>query len=192
MNAPTADRNLLFGILALQMDFIDREQLAQVMNAWVLEKSKGLGQLLHDRGDLTDQQRDLLETLVDEHLKKHDNDLEKSIAAVGNIGAVRDALRQIGDAVLLRIDKRAVFLGLNLFELVESAQRELRESSGDCQVPFDSFVDASQIIIFIDTFNLIWGTVFSATIFTVYTGLHYLYVNRAVIAAFVDNSSDDA
>ena len=98
MNAPTADRNLLFGILALQMDFIDREQLAQAMNAWVLEKSKGLGQLLHDRGDLTDQQRDLLETLVDEHLKKHDNDLEKSIAAVGNIGAVRDALRQIGDA----------------------------------------------------------------------------------------------
>ena len=55
-----------------------------------------------------------------------------------------------------------------------------------------SFVDASQIIIFIDTFNLIWATVFSATIFTVYTGLHYLFINRAVIAAFVHNSSDDA
>jgi len=52
--------------------------------------------------------------------------------------------RQIGDVVLLRIEKRAVFLGLNLFELVESAQRELRESSGDCQVPFDSWIGASR------------------------------------------------
>ena len=34
-NAP-ADLNLLFGILALQMDFIDRDELVQAMNAWVL------------------------------------------------------------------------------------------------------------------------------------------------------------
>jgi hypothetical protein len=37
--APTpapADRNLLFGILALQMDFIGRDALVQAMNAWVL------------------------------------------------------------------------------------------------------------------------------------------------------------
>ena len=52
--------------------------------------------------------------------------------------------RHIGDAVLLRIEKRAVFLGLNLFGLVESAQRELRVSSGDCQVPFDSWLGASR------------------------------------------------
>ena len=31
----SADRNLLFGILALQMDFIDREQLVAAMGAWV-------------------------------------------------------------------------------------------------------------------------------------------------------------
>src|SRR5438876_943530 len=36
----SADRNLLFGILALQMDFISRDQLVTAMNAWVLEKSK--------------------------------------------------------------------------------------------------------------------------------------------------------
>ena len=41
MTAST-DRNLLFGILALQMDFIDREQLVAAMNAWVLEKDKPL------------------------------------------------------------------------------------------------------------------------------------------------------
>jgi eukaryotic-like serine/threonine-protein kinase len=40
----TTDRNLLFGILALQMDFISRDQLIAAMNAWVLDKSKSLGQ----------------------------------------------------------------------------------------------------------------------------------------------------
>ena len=34
-----ADRNLLFGILALQMDFITRDQLVAAMHAWVLAKA---------------------------------------------------------------------------------------------------------------------------------------------------------
>ena len=41
----TADRNLLFGILALQMDFISREALIQAMHAWVLAKAKPLDSL---------------------------------------------------------------------------------------------------------------------------------------------------
>ena len=32
-NPPTADRNLLFGILALQMDFITRDQLGEVVRS---------------------------------------------------------------------------------------------------------------------------------------------------------------
>jgi hypothetical protein len=42
----SADRNLLFGVLALQMDFIDRDQLVRGMNAWVLEKHKPLAEIL--------------------------------------------------------------------------------------------------------------------------------------------------
>src|SRR5262249_40041689 len=33
---PSADRNLLFGILALQLDFVSRDALVAAMNAWVL------------------------------------------------------------------------------------------------------------------------------------------------------------
>jgi hypothetical protein len=40
---PSADRNLLFGILALQMDFLGRDALIAAMNAWVLDKAKPLG-----------------------------------------------------------------------------------------------------------------------------------------------------
>src|SRR5262245_1143257 len=48
-----ADRNLLFGILALQMDFINRDQLIAAMNAWVLDKAQPLGQILCAQGALT-------------------------------------------------------------------------------------------------------------------------------------------
>ena len=48
----SSDRNLLFGILALQMDFIDREALVKAMNAWMLAKAKPLGQILVEEGAL--------------------------------------------------------------------------------------------------------------------------------------------
>jgi hypothetical protein len=37
---PNADRNLLFGILALQMDFLRRDELIAAMHAWVLDKDR--------------------------------------------------------------------------------------------------------------------------------------------------------
>ena len=46
MSQEHADRNLLFGILALQMDFITRDQLVAAMQAWVFDKAQPLGQIL--------------------------------------------------------------------------------------------------------------------------------------------------
>ena len=50
MSKSLADRNLLFGILALQMDFVTRDGLIAAMNAWVLDKIKPLGQILQAQG----------------------------------------------------------------------------------------------------------------------------------------------
>ena len=52
MSQPAADRNLLFGILALQMDFITRDDLIAAMNAWVLEKHRPLADVLEEQGAL--------------------------------------------------------------------------------------------------------------------------------------------
>ena len=40
---PATDRNLLFGVLALQLDFLGRDALIAGMNAWVLAKTRPLG-----------------------------------------------------------------------------------------------------------------------------------------------------
>jgi serine/threonine-protein kinase len=79
---PAADRNLLLGILALQMDFVSRDALIAAMHAWALDKAKPLGLILCERGALTEAERAPLEALVDRHLARHDHDPDKSLAAL--------------------------------------------------------------------------------------------------------------
>jgi serine/threonine protein kinase/tetratricopeptide (TPR) repeat protein len=112
MNTAGSDRNLLFGILALQMDFISRDKLVAAMHAWVLDKSKGIGEILVAQGVLTPQRLTLLQSLVDEHVRQHDNDLHKSIHAADPAGLPREALAAIADpdlnASLIGIDRAPV------------------------------------------------------------------------------------
>jgi tetratricopeptide (TPR) repeat protein/tRNA A-37 threonylcarbamoyl transferase component Bud32 len=93
-----ADRNLLFGILALQMDFIQRDALIAGMHGWALEKNKPLGDILVRAGGLMPQHRALLDQLVEAHLGLHANDVNKSLAAIDVAGSVRQDLKQIADA----------------------------------------------------------------------------------------------
>jgi serine/threonine-protein kinase len=97
VNNANTDRNLLFGILALQMDFIGRDALIKGMHAWALEKAKSLGQILVEQQALAPDRHALLEALVREHVKQHGNDPKKSLAAVGPVGSVGEDLRQIAD-----------------------------------------------------------------------------------------------
>jgi serine/threonine protein kinase/tetratricopeptide (TPR) repeat protein len=97
MSQPSADRNLLFGMLAMQMDFITREQLIAAMQAWVFEKHRPLGAILVQQNALADDNRGLLELLVQKHLAHHDNNTEKSLAAMGPAANVRSDLDRITD-----------------------------------------------------------------------------------------------
>jgi WD40 repeat protein/serine/threonine protein kinase len=82
------DRNLLFGILAVQMNFVTRDALISGMSAWMLAKHRALGRILVEQGALTPARHDLLERLVDEHLSALGDDAERSLAAAGVLGAV--------------------------------------------------------------------------------------------------------
>jgi serine/threonine-protein kinase len=94
-----ADRNLLSGIIALQMDFITRDQLIAAMAAWVVEKHKPLGQILCEQEALSPEDHEAIESLVRRHLLRHDNDAERSLAALSSIGRrLRDDLSRIADS----------------------------------------------------------------------------------------------
>jgi tetratricopeptide (TPR) repeat protein len=97
MASGNADRNLLFGILALQMDFIGRDALIQAMHAWVLDKARPLGQILVEQHALSAELRALLEPLVQMHLAQHGHDTPQSLAALSSVAGVRQQLQQIAD-----------------------------------------------------------------------------------------------
>jgi hypothetical protein len=111
MAALAADRNLLFGILAAQMNFVARDALIAPMHAWVVEKSKPLGRILVEQQALSLARHDLLEHLVDDHLAAHSGDAEKSLVASDGLGALRAELERVTDpeirATLDRVRSRA-------------------------------------------------------------------------------------
>src|SRR5262245_46208862 len=95
---PISDRNLLFGVLALQLNFIDRDALIAGMHTWVLAKHKPLGEILQEQGHLPHERRLLLEGLIQEHLRAHGGDAHRSLAALSSGDRVLEMLREVSDA----------------------------------------------------------------------------------------------
>ena len=69
------DRNLLFGVLALQADLITNDQFAEACSAWAARKSDPLAELLVERGWLGLPDRADVEKLLERKLKKHGGDV---------------------------------------------------------------------------------------------------------------------
>jgi serine/threonine-protein kinase len=97
MPSGTADLNLLFGIMAVQNDFVSRDALIEAMGAWVLDKSKSLGGILVERRHLSSERHVLLRALVAEHVKAHHDDPQRSLAAVPSASSIRQQLDPIAD-----------------------------------------------------------------------------------------------
>ena len=97
MAAVNADRNLLFGILAFQMDFVDRDALIAAMNAWVVRKDHPLGQILVEQGALAEDERRLLDPLVEKHLARHGGDAQRSLISVAAEPGLQSALESVAD-----------------------------------------------------------------------------------------------
>ena len=96
----TSDRNLLVGVLALPLGFIDRDQLVTALRGWVPAKESLLEDILLEQRALTPDTRDLLLALVDKHLEMHDRDAEKSLQAVSFLEPLETTLNAMNDSDL--------------------------------------------------------------------------------------------
>ncbi len=97
MPAP-ADRNLLFGLLALQNGMIDQSALVAAFHAWTRDKNRLIAEILLAHGAIDADDRTLLDGLVTRHLKRHGDDVQTSLAAVAAPRSVVAGLAGIGDA----------------------------------------------------------------------------------------------
>ncbi|XZE52193.1 protein kinase domain-containing protein [Planctomycetaceae bacterium SH139] len=91
------DQNLLFGIIALQMGFVRRDQLVAATSTWLTDKSRQLAEILVEQGALSDADHKLLAPLVARHIENHGGDPQRSLAALSSVEEVADELRSLGD-----------------------------------------------------------------------------------------------
>ncbi len=65
---PLADRNLVFGLLAVQMRFLTSEQILAALHAGQTQQATPLGDVLRERGLLSEEQLGMLQARAAEHL----------------------------------------------------------------------------------------------------------------------------
>jgi tetratricopeptide (TPR) repeat protein/tRNA A-37 threonylcarbamoyl transferase component Bud32 len=96
------DRSLYFGILALQMDLITRDDLMTAMAAWAEAKRRPIGEILVEAGTLALADRADLERMMERRIAQEGGDPARSLAALSSVGSVVDELRRsIADADIL-------------------------------------------------------------------------------------------
>jgi serine/threonine-protein kinase len=95
------DRNLLFGVLALQADAITRSQFVDGCALWASQKERPLADVLLERGWLSPDDRGDVERLVERKLKRHGGNVRASLAELtGDL--VRQSLAEINDPEVRR------------------------------------------------------------------------------------------
>ena len=93
-------RDLLFGLLALQIGLIDQEQLLAAFGAWSRSKGRSLAEILLERGAIDEESNSLLEGMARKQLKLHGGDTEKSLASIAVGPSTRQKLTALGDTDL--------------------------------------------------------------------------------------------
>jgi serine/threonine-protein kinase len=89
------DRSLLFVVIALQDDLIDRDQFADVCTGWAVQLERPIAELLIERHWITERDRSDVERKLERKLKKHGGDEGAALGAVAEIRE-RDVLGSIG------------------------------------------------------------------------------------------------
>src|SRR5262249_7297640 len=90
------DRNLLFGVLALQTGLLDSFQFTEACAAWAARRQATLADLLVERKWLTPIDRSLVNDLLDRAIERRGGDVRASLAAVAD-DAARHSLAAVAN-----------------------------------------------------------------------------------------------
>lgn len=96
-NAPQLidrDRNLLFGVLAVQMHKVTASQLVEHAAAWATDPSLSLAERFEQAGVLSRPDRDLISTFVDEAIQAHGGDPSATLNTFSQEEGARHSLQQ--------------------------------------------------------------------------------------------------
>jgi eukaryotic-like serine/threonine-protein kinase len=95
-----ADRNLLFGVLALQADLIDPHQFVEACTLWATRKESSLAALMVDRGWILSSDQDHLDYLLQRKMQRQEGAIGPALASLPD--EVKRSLAALGDVDLER------------------------------------------------------------------------------------------
>ena len=107
MSKPESDRNLLVGILALQLSLVNEQQLLTAVKAWAFDKTRFLEDLFFEHKAIDEQSRSMLRVLLERNNTLHadvsarqtaDPDLRSRRESLPTVMAVMRKLSDIDDA----------------------------------------------------------------------------------------------
>ena len=87
------DRNLLFGVLAVQLKQVTPSQLVEAAALWAAAPDKSLAERLVNAGALTESDRKLLDEFVDRAITANQSDVTKTLAAFGGDDEVANSFQ---------------------------------------------------------------------------------------------------
>ncbi|KAF0246823.1 MAG: serine/threonine protein kinase-related [Planctomycetota bacterium] len=86
------ESDLVFGLLALQMNFVSKEHLLECAAVWMNDPKLDMGKLFLDRGHLTPKQHAAVAAMVEAHLDAHAGDPARSLSALKMDRDLRESL----------------------------------------------------------------------------------------------------
>jgi serine/threonine-protein kinase len=100
------DRDKLFGVIAVELGFVTEDDVAAAVRARGTGPGKSLGRVLVEHQALGGEEHALLEALVEKHLTRNGNDLQRSLAALRSVQiALRKADSPDSDSGRLHTEK---------------------------------------------------------------------------------------
>ncbi|MCC6487213.1 MAG: hypothetical protein IT364_06905, partial [Candidatus Hydrogenedentes bacterium] len=89
------DRNLLFGVVAVQLRRVTPAQLVEIAGAWAMDPSKDIPQRLTDASILSEAERKRIEAFVDEIVMAHGEDSQAALNSLQQARTVQDSIEGI-------------------------------------------------------------------------------------------------
>jgi len=120
------DRNLLFGVLAVQLRFLTPQKLMEAAAAWATHQNEPLRKFLIASGALSEKRCEMIDGLIDEQIQAHQGDVHATLMSLGGKRAVHESFAA---SLVVEEDqvKLASFGGDTPREKVEAAE-ELEDS----------------------------------------------------------------
>ncbi len=109
MTVFASDRNLLVGVLGLQMGLITESALLRAMQSWVFRKTVAIEEILLEQQAFNAESCRFLREIAEQYLKLNGDDAAAGLASLSSTGPVRRQLQEIGDSdldvTLSRVDQ---------------------------------------------------------------------------------------